>query len=176
MTTTEQHKFEKAGLGKAPFRLIRVEERRGPWRELDKNGQPTGFEIGAPGQPMGCCKYCYTGIAVCYVIESTDGNRFDVGCECVKKVGDAGLIKVINKEKAKAAKAREAQRIGDMRDRLTMDDELRKLLDSKPHPQKWRRERGETLLDSIEWMMDNAGHAGRIKTVRKIEKLEKGVE
>lgn len=171
MTTTEQHKFEKAGLGKAPFRLIRVVERRGPYRELDKNGMPTGLEIGAPGQPMGCCKYCYTGIATCYVIESADGNRFDVGCECVRKVGDAGLIKTINKHKSRAAKAREEQRIGDMRDRLTMDDDLRAFLASKPHPKQWLNTMN--LLDSVEWMMKNAGHAGRIKTVRLIEKLEK---
>ena len=174
MTTTKQHKFEKAGLGLAPFRLINVIERRGPIREY-KDGQPTGLEIGSPGQPMGCCKYCYTGIATCYVIESADGNCFDVGCECVKKVGDAGLIKVINKHKATAAKAREAQRIGDMRYRLEHDDGLRELLASKPHPQRWR-DKGRSLLDSVEWMMDNAGHAGRIKTVRLIEKLEKGAK
>lgn len=178
MTTENKiHKFEQAGLGKAPFRFVGVEERRGPIRELDKNGQPTGVEYGAPGQPMGTCDYCGQGIAICCTIVSADGKRFIVGSDCVAKTGDAGLRTVktaVNKLAREKTVARERQRIGDMRDRLTMDDELRAKLSAIPHPQDWRAEKGETLLDSVEWMMERAGHSGRMKTVRCIERVEKG--
>jgi hypothetical protein len=33
----------------------------------------------------------------CYLINSSDGHKFAVGCECVRKTGDAGLV---NKQKA----------------------------------------------------------------------------
>ena len=40
----------------------------------------------------------------------------------------------------------------------------------------YRNHRGynDNLLGAVEWMMDNAGHAGKLKTVRMIARLEKG--
>lgn len=81
------HVFEKAGLGKAPFRCVGVTEKVGPIT------MPDGTQIGSPGQPMGCCDYCGTGIKDCYVIQSSDKKQFVVGCDCVARTGDAGLIK-----------------------------------------------------------------------------------
>ncbi len=161
MTTTEQHKFEKAGLGLAPFRVVGNEQKT--------------FQAcpGAPMQVGGSCDYCGTGIIDTYYIESADGKKFQVGCECVRKTGDKGMMKVVNKNKATAAKAREKQRIEDMQGRLDGDGSLRGLLAEQPHPQSWLDKQGKTLLDSVEWMIANAGHAGKIKTVRLIEKLEK---
>jgi hypothetical protein len=40
----------------------------------------------------------------CYLINSSDGQKFAVGCECVRKTGDAGLVK-----KADALKRRQAR-------------------------------------------------------------------
>ena len=171
------HQFETAGLGKAPFRYVGFREVRGPIKELDKNGRPTGAEIGSPGQPMGTCKFCGQGIAICCEIVSADGKRFIVGSDCVEKTGDAGLRKVktdVAKFKAAASKAREEERIADLGRRLIDEAPLRELLASKPHPQKWRRDEGETLLDSVAWFMKNAGHAGKIKTARMVARLEKG--
>lgn len=82
------HVFEAAGLGKAPFRVLGVECKVGPIR-YERNG--VEVQVGSPGQPMGCCAYCFTGIMECWSIRSADGKVFDVGCECVRKTGDAGL-------------------------------------------------------------------------------------
>lgn len=171
-----KHQFEAAGLGVAPFRYVGFRERRGPEKILDKNGVWHGEECGSPGQPMGTCKFCGQCIAICCEIVSADGKRFIVGSDCVEKTGDAGLRKVkteVAKYKREQSLAKERVRIAQLNLRLSSDMNLRKLLASKPHPQKWRRDEGESLLDSVEWFMDNAGHSGKIKTARMVSRLEK---
>jgi len=88
--SVEIHAFERAGLGKAPFRCIGVEEKRGPIT------LPNGLQVGAPGQAMGTCAFCSQGIAECYLIQNADKKQFTVGCDCVRKTGDAGMRKAIN--------------------------------------------------------------------------------
>jgi len=75
------HVFEKAGLGKAPFRCVGYER-------ITYQACP-----GAPIQPGGCCDYCGTGIIDAFTIRGSDGAKFKVGCDCVMRTGDAGLIK-----------------------------------------------------------------------------------
>lgn len=83
---TKIHPWEALGLGRAPFRCLGVERRVGPIRQYDANGEPTGLECGAPGQPMGTCDACGMGIADCYLIRSADRKNFIVGCDCAMKV------------------------------------------------------------------------------------------
>ena len=63
------HPFEVRGLGQSPFHYA-------------------GFEVMATkeGQPAGTCDYCSTGIKYAAIIQSSDGKRFVVGCECVRKL------------------------------------------------------------------------------------------
>jgi hypothetical protein len=75
------HAFESAGLGKAPFRCV------GFTRSVYQ-AHPD-----APQQPGSSCDYCGTGIMDVALIRSVDGKTFKVGCNCVEKVGDQGLIK-----------------------------------------------------------------------------------
>ncbi len=85
------HVFSRSKLGLAPFRCIGVYQDVGP-KVLSHQGGVTTM-IGSPGQAMGVCAHCGTGIADCYQIKSADGNTFVVGSSCVEKTGDAGLIK-----------------------------------------------------------------------------------
>jgi hypothetical protein len=103
-TTTELiHPFERAGLGKAPFTCLGVAENK--------------FDLGnGHTKPGGCCRFCYTGILYEYLIISSDNKRFVVGCECVKKTEDEGLVKEaarqlkrLNWEKKSAMLASEAE-------------------------------------------------------------------
>jgi hypothetical protein len=96
MMTTKLHPFEKAGLGKSPFRVVAFTVKRGPITTVS-NG--VTVSVGSPGQPMGSCHFCGTGIANVYVIESSDGVRSDVGCECVNKTSDVGLTTTVKKMK-----------------------------------------------------------------------------
>ena len=157
--STSIHKFEKAGLGKAPFQVV---------GNFESKFQAVPGDPNCPIQPGSSCDYCGQGIMDVYVVCSSDGRKFKVGCECVYKTGDAGMKKVVNSHKAKASKAREVGRISGLEMRLADDQELRALLASKPHPRDFA---GQTLLDQVEWMMANSGHAGKIKTVRMVDKV-----
>lgn len=161
-TNIAAHPFEKAGLGKAPFRLVGCEERSVP---AGLNGETRAGSS---------CDYCSTAIRDCYLIESADGKRFKVGCDCVRKLGraDNRLVtavanakKAANAKKNAAKKAIEATRINAAFARLT-DDTLRATLAAKPHPQF----ADATLLAWVEWMGANAGHAGRLAVAKVIER------
>ncbi len=164
METT--HMFELAGLGTAPFRFVGVEEKRGPIRYTDKT---TGLEmeVGAPGQPMGTCDYCGQGIAICCTVKSADGKTFIVGSDCIAKVGDAGLKKLVDSKVRQRAKTNEELRIENVRN-LLADETVRATLSELPSPSKFG-----TLLTWAEWMMKNAGHSGRMRVVRAISKVVK---
>ena len=177
MEPTTIHPFEKAGLGRAPFRLVFVEERRGPIRYVDPK---TGIEMtcGSPGQPMGSCAYCATGIATCCGILSADGKRFIVGSDCVRKTGQASLIENTEREVRKLKKATTAARIGRTRELLQDGNAegavARDALAAMPHPNARLAELGKSELDYARWILGHAGAAGGTKIARKVEKLLAG--
>jgi hypothetical protein len=162
------HAFEKAGLGQAPFRLVGFREERGP-KIISQHGGVT-LTAGAPGQPMGSCRFCGTGIANVFEILSADGKHFDVGSECVHKVGDAGLKKAVNKKLRTLQKANEARRIERAIERLGHDQELQGQLCKMPHPLKWHADAGKTRFDWAMFMFMCAGHAGKLKVTRWLDK------
>lgn len=101
------HPFEVAGLGRAPFRLVGFERKVGPIKLA------CGTEVGSPGQPMGTCDFCGTGIADCYQIRSADLKTFVVGCDCVMKLEreDNRLVSEVKRKKLALDRAkREAKR------------------------------------------------------------------
>lgn len=65
------HAFERAGLGFYPFRCVKVEKREAS------------------------CAYCGEPLMYPCVVSDRDGKEFDVGCECVTKSGDSGLLRHI---------------------------------------------------------------------------------
>lgn len=71
---SNQHPFERAKLGVAPFRCISMQ---------------TNWYSAGPGhkQPGGSCDYCGTGIAYEYVILDSTGKQFKVGSDCVLRTG-----------------------------------------------------------------------------------------
>ena len=75
------HCFERANLGKAPFQFI-------GYSEAKFQAHP-----GAPVRAGASCDYCGQSImGVCH-IQGADGRKFKVGCDCVRKTGDAGIIR-----------------------------------------------------------------------------------
>jgi len=171
MSTDKIHRFEKAGLGRAPFRFVDVEYRVGPIT------YPNGMTVGAPGQPMGACDFCGQGIAECCIIQDADGKRFVVGNQCVYKTGDQGLTntvkRVVDQAKAKRRAERERKRIAEAKEALP---EVADALKAEPHPMAWLAEKGMTLLDYVEWNFKKAGHTGQLKVTRMIEKALKAKE
>lgn len=164
------HPFEAAGLGHAPFRFVAVEHRVGP---INLGG---GHFVGAPGQPMGTCDYCGTGIADCCIIRSADGKQFIVGSTCVAKVESKGSRLLTETQRAvremkKVAQAeKDTARIVKTRALLT-SDAVRAALVARPHINAHMAGKGLTLLDWAEWMLVNAGTSGRLDVCRVVEKV-----
>lgn len=107
--TKPVHKFERAGLGRAPFRV-------------------SGFKVckyqacyGAPVQPGAACSFCGTGIMYVFEITSADKQKFHVGSDCVAKTGDAGLIKQVRR-------ARTEHRLSEREALRRADEDQRRVL------------------------------------------------
>jgi len=173
LETDTLHPFEKAGLGKAPFRYAGSEVKIGP---IQLGG---GLSVGAPGQPMGTCDYCGTGISVCYTIESAEGNRFVVGCVCVNKIYKASnctasqLARDPVYQKIKADKRDRDRKLRHERETAKITagrqwaEEHRSELEALPNPYR----AGENLWQQYEWFMLNAGNRGRIRILSTLKKL-----
>lgn len=71
--TVDVHPFQRAGLGKAPFRVVGVAER-------------VHVIPGVLSKAGGSCHYCATGIRYAVIVRSADGHVFDVGLDCARKV------------------------------------------------------------------------------------------
>ncbi len=154
------HKFELAGLGKAPFRFVGYER---------KTYQACP---GAPVQVGGSCDYCSTGIVDMFYVESADGKRFKVGSSCIEKCGKRGeqltdAVKLqVRKIKRERKAERDAKRIAAARETL---ETVREGLAAKAHPLQWRADQGDTLADWADWMLKNAGTKGRLDVARVVE-------
>jgi hypothetical protein len=174
-TTTQVHKFERAGLGKAPFRFVGMIEQDLCYGQAILNRaeyEKTGIMVTtAPG---GSCDYCGQYIVHMFQIKSADGKTFKVGSDCVAKTGDVGLVrrvkKIVSERTAAARKARDAQKITDGIAMLARP-EVQALLASRPSPNTYRAEKGETLADHVAWFMKNAGTSGRLHTIKQVTKI-----
>lgn len=174
--TTTIHPWEKAGLGKAPFRWMGVSRKVGPIRIIDKDGLE--WMIGAEGQPMGTCAFCGQGIAECHKIRSADGKDFTVGCDCVAKVHAKGERVLADAQNASRklrnaqARKRNAAKADDSAaelEALLTDPSLRAKLAAKPSAYAWKAAEGATALDDAEWLASRCGHTGRVKLIKQLK-------
>lgn len=139
------HRFERAGLGKAPFRV------KGYGREVYQAipGDPS-----CPLQPGTSCDYCGTGIMDVAYVESSDGKRFKVGCDCVVKVGDAGLVRAIKNSPEYRKMQRDKRVALDARKK----DEIQGLLAKLPQP----------VADQYRYRLGWCGMAGRARVLKEL--------
>lgn len=164
---SKSHVFEAAGLGLAPFT----------------------FSHCTHGQTQ--CDFCGTHIANVFWVKSADDKCFKVGCDCIEKTYDRGLIERSLAEKRKMERAKRKAREAAVQfelntiagDRVAMEELL-----TIPHPMGWtnriyrrdavgnyvRNENGDTILDVVPmngqdyflWMKRNAGNAGLAKLLK----------
>jgi hypothetical protein len=158
-TEVRIHKFEAAGLGKAPYEFLCVTE---------------NVHSACPGhqQAGGSCDYCGTGIRYEFHLRSADGKEFKVGSDCIFKAdnGDRNFLKIVDrakkeeaKRKTEAAHKKQDAKINAALEKLST---CRGTLTSLPHPSI----PGKTLLDWVNWMLENAGRSGRLRVAAVIEK------
>ena len=173
MSSTELHPFERAGLGRAPFRFLGMSVEVGPRRSVDPETGVT-LEIGSPGQPMGSCNYCGQGIAYCYHVASADDKRFIVGCDCVMKLARTDnekrdpVIAAIHREAKRIERekrhARERAQLDAGRDWLESNEAA---LEGLPHP----KIADLTMADYIHYLWQNSGTSGRLRAIARAKKV-----
>lgn len=91
------HIWTEAGLGQAPFRVVRLEtteDRASVQAERKSAGQTYTTNY------CSTCDVCGTAIHNVFWIESADGNRFKAGVDCVEKAGNKGMVDTTKKLKA----------------------------------------------------------------------------
>jgi hypothetical protein len=120
-TLAPTHAFTKSGLGNAPFRVIGffayapsslAEHNPTAYMAANREASEISRRLGVSG---GSCHHCGTALMNNYVIQSADGVNSVVGCDCVQKTGDAGIIRSVKAlekgRKAERSAARKAAEI-----------------------------------------------------------------
>lgn len=168
MTTETIHAFEQAGLGKAPFRYIGMEH-----QDISYGMAVVGHAGGIPitTKPGGTCAFCGTYIVNMFGVESADGNRFHVGCECIRKTGDAGMMKLVDRdEKARKKLQREAsEKNRKAAARLLCETGLNAVaakLSEQKHPNAYHSAEGLTMFDYVKWMVENKCFTSAAKIIK----------
>lgn len=143
------HIFERAGLGKAPFRCV------GSYESIYKPHPD------APARPGTSCDYCGTGIMSVFEIRGADGLTFKVGCECVRKTDDAGLRKVVDAIIKKARREHETARIATALEAFQQAGDAFQ----NSYPCLWAK---------IDFLFCMGEHAGKLKAARLFERHQAG--
>lgn len=158
-----KHAFEVAGLGLAPFSFSCITE------NAFNNGDGTT-------RAGGSCDFCGTSIRFEFHIISRDGRKSKVGCDCINKTGDAGLIAAYKRSPEFRRRQREQKAAREAAKDAKAAEELAPLLahhgtafSARPHPFHLKdRETGAalTLLDYLIWVRDNRGHRAALVRAR----------
>ncbi len=171
--TTHRHVFETSGKhGKAPYKVVGYDYAVGPVRFIDKQ---TGIEMtcGSPGQPMGCCDHCGTGIAHIFIIESSDGVRFKVGSDCVLKTGDEAMKKVVDARLKPVRSQMAAKQANADREYVLNcigDKQIAEILTTRYiHPFI----KAKSYFDYAEWMLQFGGKSGVSRVAKRIRSIMK---
>lgn len=167
---TALHPFERAGLGKAPFRFVGLVEKTYVACQ------------GAPVQPGGTCAFCGTGIRYVCIVKSADGRAHDIGTDCVHKLEDerntndehareirrlADKVKAAQRKLAADKRAAKAAAVTANLEATLADEANRAALAALPHPSP-NAPPHASLLSWSEWMLANAGAAGRARVAKAI--------
>lgn len=158
------HCFEEAGLGKAPFRFVGCKSYagNGETRIVDQRGGVTTSTT-----PGTSCAFCGTYIVEAYVIESADRKRFNVGCDCVYKTGDFGLVNLVkkaaNKLHTEKRHIREAAKIAQLMAEIEANKEA---LSALPGMNDWAVKHDKNAYDHALEMASYSGNAGKLKWLK----------
>lgn len=159
-----KHAFELAGLGRAPFRFVGMSENA--YRLPDGSSKAGGS-----------CDFCGTAIRWECRVQSADGNFFKVGCDCIAKVDDSGLMKayktspeyrtkqrVLREAKAKVVRVEFIEFIKQNEARLSLHKHPGGYID-------WETRLPWTALDYARWQLNNCGDSGKRSALKYLRGL-----
>lgn len=171
--TIQDHPF--AHLGPAPYRFVGV-------KDVAESNTLAAQERGALVSELEhvhsvtSCDHCGTAITVAYRFRAADGTVFKVGESCANKAYKAATVTTkaqrqfeaaAKKRKREMRHAREAAKIADGAEFVAAH---REALALQPSPNEWRAAKGDTLADWCDWMLANAGNAGKLTAIRVARK------
>jgi hypothetical protein len=140
------HPFTVSGLGEAPFKLVAVAQIP-PISLAESN--PAAYQRGIAMLPPGCgtCKHCGMAIMLNFIVESAEGRRSAIGCDCIRKLGhvDKPLVKAVDEAARKLAREKRQAAAAVKREARAA---------------AWRAERAQ-------WEIDNAERLAREKAERE---------
>lgn len=153
MNAEKIHCFEEAGLGKAPFRFVGIES---AGDRAAVNAERAADGLCYTTNNATSCDYCGMGILNAYCVASADGKRFKVGCDCIRKTGDKGLIRYVEEEESnKRREKSRAKRVSKYEHENAMIDKFRaggaESLRLLPHP----KGRDGSAWDYVAWCVEN---------------------
>lgn len=94
------HKWEMQGVGKSPYKCVGLFSM--PSRHLAEVN-PDAYSKAMKAMPreyeIGTCRICGISLVNNYLIVAFCGKTFSVGCDCVQRVGDKGLIDEVKARK-----------------------------------------------------------------------------
>jgi hypothetical protein len=156
------HVFERHGLGRAPFRCVGMFEKR--------------FDLGdGTSKPGGTCDYCGNGILYVYQVRSADRRTFGVGCDCVERTGDAGLIRGYkNLPEVRAmnrarAKAKDDAVIAEWNALFNAPETIAKLSAIMVPGRPWVPGEQVTLFENFRRIWSMCGAAGHKRTLKALK-------
>lgn len=156
------HVFERAGLGRAPFRCIGFSE------QVIRH--PDGTT-----QAGGSCDYCSTGIRYTCHIKAADGRTFKVGSDCVAKTGDAGLIRsyktlpAVRAANRAKAEAKDDRVNAEWHSLIEAPATIEKLSAIMVPGRPWVAGEQINLLESITRLWAMCGASGRARTLKALK-------
>lgn len=172
------HTFEKAGLGIAPFKFVGMGQQDVSYGEaVNFRDAKTGLEIRS--KRGGTCAFCGSAIVHLYEVEDSNGKRFHVGSECVKKTADKSLMAALDKaikaaqkakRAAKSAETKAARKSAEVADDAMLaakreDASFWTACEAIAHPSI----PGNTLAGYFRWLLANAGRIGERRMIREIK-------
>ncbi len=153
------HPFERAGMGKAPFRLCSEGEKE---RQRRLGG---GFAF---------CDACGTQISRVFYVKSSCGKVSMAGCDCIEKLANfepeltkkvQAIVRDQNRKRAAINKIKKTEAVKETLELLN-DPEVKATLGRLPHPKGWS---DQTLFTWCCWMANNAGAKGKAEVAEVIQ-------
>lgn len=173
MQPDNTHPFERAGLGKAPFRYVGMQA-----QEISYGQAVIGRAGGVPitTAPGGSCAYCGNYIVNMFNVKSSDGRIFHVGSDCVEKVAASApqamltIVAAVKRDLGKKTRERNKERMAERAEeaRIFFDDpEVEAWMAGQPHPHPALAHKGKTLADYHAFC--NFGDAGLVKQAKIVK-------
>lgn len=163
MANETLHPFELSGMGRAPFKCVGVYSFPSPsLAEQNPAAYQAAIQAMPRGYRCGTCHHCGMALMNNYLIESADGVKSSVGCECVYKTNDprSAVVTEVKREQLRMERQKRAEKRAAQRKAAALKWE-------QDHPEQVAaRAEEKRLWQEAKTARENAANAERIRVRR----------